>query len=118
MQIGRGVTFGSENGVDVFGEDVHKIDFGKAMKWIPPKKLKRGIIVAEGQFGFKRGQNIAIAILLVRMFGIPGKPVLSFSEDKTKIIFDGLVKTSKVYKEMARLVSSEEDLKFGIKKFF
>lgn len=102
MQIGQGVNFCTEYGCDPFKE---VLDCKYFTKFKIPKK--EGDVVARGSFKFRKGQNIAAGIILAATGKFDGRPMTSFNEDSTSLIYKG-IKPSRVYNKLRYILTGKK----------
>ena len=109
MQISRGLNFATEQGFNILEENISCKSF-HSFNPAPPMDG----VVAEGGFAFKRNQNVAASIMLVRTENFPGgRPFVRFGKDNKTLIYGG-IKFSRVYNELYAILTGRESI---IKKY-
>ena len=101
MQIGQGVNFTTEYEQNPFKEILNCKYF---YDFTIPKK--EGDVIAKGSFKFRKGQNIAAGIMLTATGKFNGRPMVSFNENSTALIYKGL-KPSRVYNELRYMLTGK-----------
>ena len=102
MQISRGLNYATEQGYNAIKESPDTKAFHS---YRTPKKS--GDVVAEGNFKFKRSQNIVASIRVKLRTNRPGRPMCSVNKEGTKIIYTSH-KPSKVYDTLYELVTGRK----------
>ena len=99
IKLARGINYGTEIGINPFRDYSYRRNSSFIVDI--PDKLDAGDVVARGSFGYRKGQDTLVALLIALKHNMGSMPLVSF-KGKDKIVYKG-VTASRVYKELAKM---------------